>query len=77
MKKVILILLIVLGIADFLYGIFYQDRISIIAGAGIVFDCPLYYPESEERPKKRPGLALLRNWIRLGCPSKTKPFFLL
>jgi inner membrane protein involved in colicin E2 resistance len=36
MKKVILILLIVLGIADFLYGIFYQDRISIIAGAGIV-----------------------------------------
>jgi hypothetical protein len=36
MKKYILILFIVLGVADFLYGIFYEDRISIIAGAGIV-----------------------------------------
>jgi len=36
MKKVILILLILLGAGDFLYGIFYGDRISIFAGAGIV-----------------------------------------
>jgi hypothetical protein len=36
MKKFIIILFVVLGIIDFLYGIFYGDRISIIAGAGIV-----------------------------------------
>jgi len=36
MKKFSIILFIVLGIIDFLYGIFYGDRISMIAGPGIV-----------------------------------------
>jgi inner membrane protein involved in colicin E2 resistance len=52
MKKVILILLIVLGIADFLYGIFYQDRISIIAGAGIVL-IALYITRNLKKDQKK------------------------
>ena len=36
MKKIIIILFIVLGIIDFLYGIFYGDRISIFVGPAIV-----------------------------------------
>ena len=52
MKKYILILLIVLGIADFLYGIFYKDRISIIAGAGIVL-ITLYIARDTKKEKKK------------------------
>ena len=36
MKKVILIFFMVLGVADFLYGIFYKDRISDNFGIEVV-----------------------------------------
>ena len=52
MKKFILILLIVLGIADFLYGIFYGDRISIIAGAGIVL-VTLYIARDKNKGRRK------------------------
>jgi inner membrane protein involved in colicin E2 resistance len=52
MKKYILILFIVLGIIDFLYGIFSGDRISIIAGAGIVL-ITLYIARDMNKGQKK------------------------
>jgi inner membrane protein involved in colicin E2 resistance len=52
MKKFILILFIVLGIIDFLYGIFYSDRISIFAGAGIVL-ITLYIARDMNKEQKK------------------------
>ena len=36
MKKVVIAFFLILGILDFLYGIFFRDNVSIIAGAAIV-----------------------------------------
>jgi len=52
MKKVILIFFMLLGVVDFLYGIFCKDRISIIAGAGIVL-ITLYIARDMKRGQKK------------------------
>jgi hypothetical protein len=51
MKKFFIIIFIVLGIIDFLYGVFYGDRISIIAGPGIVLIALYIARDMNKEPK--------------------------
>lgn len=52
MKIFIIVIFIVLGVADFLYGVIYGDRISIIAGIGIVL-ITLYIARDMKKDRKK------------------------